>query len=436
MPAIALLIATSARAAVSLQLDVGSHVRAKAGASRVPPDRQATFDVTLGENYLMVESTGETIVYDFASRKRSVIDKRTKTRVDYSLYDTVGFRVYEFRNRSVLGGALSASKVDDSAMAQVDNEHNLAVQDKPSSPLRVTTEGTDEVFYAGPKVMFRQGVRLMPASTTEARMFAQLIRYTFGGHPQILSALAQANSIPKNLSLVTYDVGGTTTHTVTVRSVSSNNGRTIDASALPIRPASGSDNPVDQALDRAVAFTPHDLSNARQRSKDELDTALREGRGLDAFLGIVEWTLMTGEAPAPLNADQQKLVKANDAVRRLTVALSAKSKDDLSKAVVDIADVAKSATTKAYVLRIFEANNRAMLGERGAAQKLFLEVLKSNPFIAGVYKDLGDNMFVDFDMPRAWRCWDIGRKIAPGFANFRSINQMESSLAAQHPEFF
>ena len=83
MPAIALLIATSARAAVSLQLDVGSHVRAKAGASRVPPDRQATFDVTLGENYLMVESTGETIVYDFASRKRSVIDKRTKTRVDY-----------------------------------------------------------------------------------------------------------------------------------------------------------------------------------------------------------------------------------------------------------------------------------------------------------------------------------------------------------------
>jgi hypothetical protein len=437
MPAVAWLVATPARADVSLQLDVGRHVKAKAGASGVPADRQSTLDVTLGDKYMKVESTDETIVYDFASRKRFVIDSRTKTRVVYSLYDTIGFRAHELRNRNVLGGVLSASKLDESAMAQVDNEHSLAVQDKPSAPLQVKVEGTDEVFYAGPKVMFHRGIRVMPVSPGEARMFAQLIRYTFGGHPQILSVLAQANSIPEKLSLVTYDVAGTTTHTLVVRNVQSNNVPKIDVSAHPMRPASGSDNPVDQALDRAAALTPADFSNARKRSKDELETALREGRGLDAFLGMVEWSLMTGEAAAPLNADQQRQIQANDAVRRLAVALSAKSKDDLAKAVVDIADIGqKTTTTKAHVLRIFEANNRAMLGDRGTAKKLFLDVLKSNPFIAGVYKDLGDSMFVEYDMPRAWRCWDIGREMAPAFANFRSVNQLERSLAAQFPEFF
>ncbi|MFG6432236.1 hypothetical protein [Roseateles sp. LYH14W] len=421
---------------MSLQVDVGRHVKAKAGASGVPPDSQSTLDVTLGDKYMRIESSGTAIVYDFASRKRFVIDSRTNTRVDYSLYDTVGFRAYELRNRNMLGGALSASKVADAAMAQVDNEHNLAVQDKPSTPLQVKTEGADEVFYAGPNVMFRRGVRLMSASPAEARMFAQLIRYTFGGHPQILSALAQANSIPQKLSLVTYDVAGTTTHSLVVRNVNSTHVRNVDVSALPMRPASGSDNPVDQALDRAAALTPDELSSARQRSKDELETALREGRGLDAFLGIVEWTLMTGEAATPLNADQQRQIQANDAVRRLTVALRAKSKDDVAKAIVDIADIGQNATAKAHVLRIFEANNRAMLGDRHAAQRLFVDVLKSNPFIAGVYKDLGDSMFVEYDMPRAWRCWDIGRKMAPGFANFQAVNQLERSLAAQFPEFF
>lgn len=430
------LVAMPARADVSLQLEVGRHVQAKAGASGVPADHQSTLDVTLGDKSMRVASADATTVYDFAARKRWVIDGRTKTRVDYSLYDTVGFRSYELKNRNTLGAALSAAKLDGSSMAQVDNEHGLSVQDQPSAPLQVKTEGAAEVFYAGPNVMFRRGARLMPASPGEARMFAQLVRYTFGGHPQILSALAQADSIPAQFSLVTYDVGGTTTQTVVVRHVHSNPVPAFDASAFPVRPASGSDHPVDEALDRAAALTPDDMSSARKRSKADLETALREGRGLDAFLGFYEWTLMTGEAPAPLTAEQKQLIQGNDAVRRLTVALSAKSKDDLTQAIADLADIGKSTTTKAHVLWIFEANNRAMLGDRKAAQQLFVEVLKSNPYIAGAYKDLGDTLFVGYDTPRAWRCWDIGRKMAPGFANFRAIQQFESSLAARHPEFF
>jgi len=63
-------------------------------------------------------------------------------------------------------------------------------------------------------------------------------------------------------------------------------------------------------------------------------------------------------------------------------------------------------------------------------------VLQARPFIAGVYKDLGDNLLMSYDASGAWRCWDIGRRIAPGFQNFKAVNQFESALATQHPEYF
>ena len=63
-------------------------------------------------------------------------------------------------------------------------------------------------------------------------------------------------------------------------------------------------------------------------------------------------------------------------------------------------------------------------------------MLAVNPAIAGVYKDLGDVLLNGFDAPHAWRAWDFGRMIAPNFANFEAVNQLERSLAATHPEYF
>ena len=47
-----------------------------------------------------------------------------------------------------------------------------------------------------------------------------------------------------------------------------------------------------------------------------------------------------------------------------------------------------------------------------------------------------DLYLVEYDIPRAWRCWDQGRRIAPTFGNFAPVNQFEQSLLSQHPEYF
>ncbi|HEX5343622.1 MAG TPA: hypothetical protein VFX55_14110 [Duganella sp.] len=56
--------------------------------------------------------------------------------------------------------------------------------------------------------------------------------------------------------------------------------------------------------------------------------------------------------------------------------------------------------------------------------------------MAGAYKDLGDLLLMQYDSPRAWRCWDTGRRLALGFVNFEAVNKFEASMVAQHPEYF
>jgi len=58
--------------------------------------------------------------------------------------------------------------------------------------------------------------------------------------------------------------------------------------------------------------------------------------------------------------------------------------------------------------------------------------LQGNFLLAGTYKDLGDLLLLQWDIPQAWRAWDIGRRIAPQFANFKAINNFENSLLSQY----
>jgi hypothetical protein len=436
LAATAFLLASLAQANVSLQVEVDTHVEAGKGAQNVPTDASSSLEVILADRYFVVKSAKLTNVYDFDKRKRVVIDTEHKTRVDYSLFDTVGFRVIEFRNREYLGKMLAGLKVGEKAMATIDNEHVLAVQVKPSNPLQVKTEDAGETYLNDGRILFRRLEPSTSVSPGDARMFTQFVRYTFGGHPQILNALTDKDSIPSRMVLITND-GRLTTRTITIKSVQPGDKAQIDITAFPLRDASASTDPVDAALDRAAAITEVELTAARQRTKDELVVAFADGHVLDGFLRSLEWSLMTGEnlLPPP-NSEKAALLLKDESVRKLGIALSANTKETLTDAVKVIAELRSSAATKGYVLKIFEANDRAMLGDRQAARQLFVEALSVNPYMASAYKDFGDVLVGEFDAARAWRSWDIGRKIAPRFPNFEAVNQFERSLESEHPEYF
>lgn len=422
--------------AVSFHVDVNTHSEPSPDSRAAPSDSRSAFDVTLADTFILVRADAQSTLYDFATRKRTVVDHGRNTRVEYSLYDTVGFRVFELHNREMLGKALAAAHVDANAMQSVDNEHILALQDKASTPLQVSVEDGNQVFVHEARVLFSRSLQASPVAADEARMFAQYIRYFFGGHPQVLEALAKGNAIPARLTLSAYGPGSVT-QTVDISALLASDDQHLDLGMFPMRPALASMDPLDQLLDGAAVATDQDALAARVRIEAEIASLFAQDRAFDAFLTSIEWSLMTGEPNAALTPEQQATVQANQAVQLLSAALSSpRTPEGLSNGIRVLAELRAAAPAKSHVLKIFEANDRAMAGDLGTARKLLMDVLNANLFVASVYKDLGDVLLMDFDTPRAWRCWDQGRKFAPSFSNFEAVQQLENALATLHPEYF
>ena len=431
------LFGAAAHAAVDAHLTVDMHAEGGPGVQNAPPDKHYEVDATLGDTWMIVRSGAHTSFFDFDRRRHVEIDEAAHTRIDFSLYDAAGFRVMELANRQNLAKMMAAAKITQ-AQAQfdpVDVEHILAIQDKPGNPLKVAADGSDTVFLNGTRVLARESRYATPVPPAQVRMFSQLIRYTWGGHPQILAALARANAIPANLTLTTVN-GVTTTTAIRVTSLRTSKTGPIDVAAIAPQPEAAATTPVDRILARGDAFTAADVAAARQRVRDQIAAALADKRSLDAYLGVIELMLTTGEA-FTLDATQKAQLMADPSVVALGPLLGPHpDKADMQHAIDQLDALRPHAQSQGYMLDLFIANDRASLGERKNALDGLVAVMQAHPFIAGAYKDLGDNLLMSYDASNAWRCWDLGRRLAPDFANFKAVTQFETNLATQHPEYF
>src|SRR5437016_13483889 len=108
------------------------------------------------------------------------------------------------------------------------------MQAKQSNPLQVKTDGEGETYLRDWRILFRRLEPSTPVSSGDAQMFTQFVRYSFGGHPQILNALTAKASIPSRLVIITND-GRLTTRTVNIKSVQLGDKAQIDVTAFPLR---------------------------------------------------------------------------------------------------------------------------------------------------------------------------------------------------------
>ena len=426
----------SARTMLFLKLHVNSRHTALPGSSNLPKDTEYDAEVVLNRRYLTVSTVDHLQVFDFEKRRRFSVDKKTGTYIDYSLYDTVGFRALELNNRTALNRALNNAKIDRLAVGREDNEHVLAVQARPPVPIRVDRDGDDTVFSAAGKPLFRHSLKGTPVGVDDSTSFAQFLRYSFGGHPWILDDIAKGKLIP-SAATFTFRNLAVNTVTIVVTEVQRIEEALYDIQAyLPWMPVQSQDA-LDAILSRASKTSPSSLEEESRHLLRDRTAACQEGRFLDALLGTMEFQIMTGEQPPAFLSEQATKIQSDDSVKRLVQALTPGPQNErLKEAVTTLQELRQRTHTKQHVLKVFEANDRAKLGELVAAKALFIEVLQRQPLLAGAYKDLGDVLVMGYDTFRAWRAWDIGRRIAPNFPTFSSVTEFERKLATEHPEYF
>lgn len=423
-----------ALAAVSLQVVSDVRTEAAPGAKVNLPDRHEVLDVTLGDDVLIVTRPGAQLVYDFKQRRYYALDTAHKVYVDYSLYSVAGFRTMELQHRAGMDAMLTAAKVDAPVTRAVDREQELSIAENTDASFEATMEGDQRAFASGGARMATWSTHGASVSAAEATQFARFLRYTQAGHPQLLDQLAQGGSIPQQLTFIVNGMAGVRTVRLTVSHVKQVEAPRVDLAGYTLR--SNATDPVDVLLDRMAAQTPAQLAALRAVHPCDTEADYRADQLLDTMLGRTECVIATGAAMLPFTPAQMEALRADGGVALMFAAIGPKGKDEYAASITTLAALRGQAPRKAYLLKLFEANNRRQMGQRQESLQLFDEVLTANPVLAGAYKDLGDLLLTQFDTARAWRSWDIGRTIAPQVVNFEAVVKLEQELATRHPEFF
>lgn len=417
----ALAMAPQVHAAVTLHV---SSTIAKAGTTQM--------DVTLADSYMAVDTAQGRLVYDFPARRRYAINTAAGEFVEYSLFDTLGFRVMKMRNRDVLRSALAASQTADMAvMSKHLHENELSLLSGAPERVEVEekTEGDLRVFYIGSEKLAAWSVGGARVPAADAARFARFMRYLQGGHPQLLEILAKGGKIPERMTLF---VSGGRELSLTITQVRSAQPPGYDLK--PYRREIGKDG-IDAAFDRIAAASPQQLEALRAQHPCDASDDFSAPQALDTMLGKMECLLSTG-APLSLTEQQKQAVGAAPSLMLLFAAINPAKPEEVDNAVKTLVGLRQQAPRKAYVLKVFEANSRLRLKQPKEAASLFAEALQANPLLAGAYKDLGDLMLMQYDSVHAWRSWDAGRRVSPTLPNFEPVNKFEADLLAQHPEYF
>ena len=436
LASLAATLTVPACAALRLSVTVNAKSQANPGA-KVPPDRTVQSEVLLGDTYLSRRDGNTTVVYDFERRRRYVLDEAAKTYDEYSLFDALGFRELELRNRAALRKMAASAKVDRQLPPELEDEHELSVQGATPRPVDVRTEGVEQVYASGDTTLLSHGKDVTPVSPSDAARFVQYLRYSFSGHPSVLAALQKEQTIPASITYTFRPAWGTGTIELRIgapRQADAPSTFTL-AGYAPRQPA-GEAVTLDDMVDRAWASRSALATRTVRPSAETLAASLREQRPFGAFLAVTEYRI-GGVALPPLPDEQKQALQDDPDMQQLSKALGAKTQEELRQAVTTLQALRpQAAPAQRYLLSLFEANDHVMLREAPAAATLYLDVLRANPTLAGAYKDIGDFYFLRLDTRRAWRSWEIARALAPLWPTLDSITARERALVTRFPEYF
>ena len=154
------------------------------------------------------------------------------------------------------------------------------------------------------------------------------------------------------------------------------------------------------------------------------------------MLGYLEVHLMIdGELPPDFQKRKDAVV-ADANVKAFLGTFRPKNEEQGRRSVAALTRLEPLAGDKAYVVGILRANLESRLGNVETATSLFVAALKANPFLTGVWKDLGDSLDTGYDAADTWRCYEIARLIDPRHSVLAGVTEREASLAKAHPEYF
>lgn len=398
-----------------------------------PPANQ-TIHLTIGNRWVQWADGNGRGVYDFAKRLNIRVDPAARRLVEESLFATLSSRGMELDNRLMSGETVNSVKAEDNPVSPTIAEHQLSIRrdgKQPSGIERKSGDGAQRYFWQE-KELFSYSTKLVPLPAAARDLYIRYVRYSVGGHPDILADLQKLDGIPKWLQYRDPAYGDA----VRLEVIEIKESPDAHYTLPPLEKTTLKNPQAAAAAAIVLASTPESRAAASARILATANAAADSGKPLEAVLGYFEGRLMVdGDLPPDFTQRADRLL--NDAnVKRFRDALQVSSPAQAKISVATLTALAPLAGDKAYVTGIFRANMEWRLDNAKTATDLLVTALTKNPFITGVWKDLGQSLGSGNDPADAWRCYAIARMINPTHGLLGDINNLEAALTRDYPEYF
>jgi hypothetical protein len=428
-------------------------------ASRDPlpikANRSDTLIISLGQQHLGVDDGHNKRVYDFARRRIVYLNLDQHEYSSWSLYSGIAARVRELENRFNLGASLPVEKTSGkNFFGRYDNEANLGLEIpgmKSNEPDPVITrtdlsESGWEFWHDNLSVVqFAPAKEILPAVFYPR--FANFLAYECSIHPKIRRQIVATGKIPQLLA-VRWQLGGESKAAI-YRLQSIEHGAS-DSTTLPVgfQPAPAKGNPAESLL-HLISLVREDGRTAHRSTREQVERfakdAISQHRALDAYFALLEYRLQSGERHPNDFRQYQRDFDQDDRCRLYITSQDQSSSEACRKGLAACESIDRTGLQKAYMLDLQRADLLQILG-RGkgpnqqnqtvAAEKLFLSVLETNPFLAGAYHDLGRLYDETFRSSEAWLCFDTARQISPDHFMLKGITNLELRFEHDFPDYF
>jgi len=421
--------------ATTEQRQLGDGKKAPAG----PTISQRKLTVSLGHDYISVDSADSKRIWRFDTRRVITINKKEKRYVDDSLYADLAFRQAELNNRMMLGSIIQKAGIRTDVMGSQTALEELFGIDAPSVSLSSIVPKYD-VITDGGTIKFNHKGHTRAEFKTDGDItdndaktgFRHFLCYQVQVHPEVRKAIVETGKFPDTMMFRTDNLPVSAYR------------QTLKLTSSAVTDTSGESIPEGLALESSkelgdLIHHAEDKSNKpdREDSVQFAHDALAAGNRLDAMLALMEVGLSSGDKLVDevkkLNEGADKDPQFQLFIKAVSLSTDPHSSQDAEK-LFDQIDRTK--LKKAYELDIYKANCVLADGKPAEAGQLFIKALKANPYISGAWADLGDTYYSSFRMDLAWQCWDEARRLSPANPIAAKVNELEDHLRSSYPDFF
>jgi hypothetical protein len=435
---LALLVAGAAPApAVAMTVvRYATHLHSEADNTGHPAhDRDSTVAATLGPGYLRIDEPDGSVIYDFVKHRLLRLDLATHTFTDGSLYEDVGFRAIELRNRVALGHAPDAGKIAKNPLTVLLDEHATGLSaESGTADIAVHHRAHERVFSTGTERLYAISDDSAPLSEEAQRPFWRFVRYYLSGHPAIYERIVEGTGAPRRLERRLQGAGASTL-TLKLVEVTS-----IDDAPYALdgwQSATASSEPA--ATVAALGPTPGaKVADYVAATRAQRDAAAADQKLLNALLANLE-LLFVGDEQEALTAwlkDHHDAIDADTEAKSVLQTFSAATPADHLAAASTLETVRAVDPAHRYLLDVLASNHLASAGQPAEAIERMLRVLHAHPLMVGPWTDLGGMYLTQFDTHAAWICWDVARAIQPSHPMVAGINRFEEILRARGAAYF